>query len=335
LTQGEIPAQGVAQEEQRRKKEEIERKPKPPPVPFRIDTTGLSTSHLPPPPKRKDGADGRSPLPPTPKPKPPGLPPRLPPRQSSPPDSSSNTVVASEPDSHKGILNEGSLSRLGAAGVSVPEFGIRTTPSSASPDQSHRTANSPSQLNELQSRFSQLSSSTSPEPGNPNEGITLAQKQAALQTASSFRNDPSSISLSDARDAAGTTNDFRERHGDQIRSGWQAANKFNIKYGIADKIRSSGDVGHSQPSETANHRIEMRDNTIGEQSSSMGRKNPPPPPVKKASLVAPVQLKESTAPPVPLSSKPKPQVSSTLLFLRTIDVSILHLFCIFYLSPNG
>lgn len=276
-----------------------ETKPKPPPVPFRVDTTGLSTSHLPPPPRRKDGADGRDPAPPTLKPKPPVLPPRLPTKPSA---------AVPEPDAHKGILNQGSLNRLGAAGISVPGFDIGGAQSPTSPVQSHPTANNSAQLNELQSRFSRLSPSTLPARGSPSEGTTFAQKQAALKTASSFRNDPSSVSLSDARSAAGTVNNLRERHGDQIASRWQSANKLNNKYGISDSVRSSGDTGALQPPRTANIGIQMRDNTQGEQSPTLGKKKPPPPPAKKVGLV-PQGPSGGTPPPIPLSSKPKPQVS--------------------------
>ena len=156
------------QEAQRQTEEEAE--PKPPPVPFRADTTGLSTSHLPPPPGRKDGADGRTPTPTTAsKPKPPSLPPRLPPRPNSNPAFSPNPTytTTAEPDAHRGILNQGSLSRLAVAGVSVLGFDIETQskpplpqrpPSPSSPSRSpaprQASASNASQLNELQSRFS-------------------------------------------------------------------------------------------------------------------------------------------------------------------------------------
>jgi hypothetical protein len=327
LSRDEIQAKQQAEEEA-----EEAAKPKGPPVPFRSDTSGLSTSHLPPPPGRKDGADGRSPAPAPPgKGKPPGLPPRLPPRQNSNPTPASPppaySATTSEPDSHKGILNQGALNRLGAAGVSVPGLGIGTKgrqplppPSPASPSRSPApspaTGNNP-QLNELQSRFSRLSSSTSPQPEGPSQGTTFAQKQAALKTASSFRNDPSSVSFSDAKAAAGTANNFRERHGDQVKSGWQAANKLNTKYGIANKVGAYGGVDATQPAETASPQIEMRDNTAtppstaAPQVGALGKKKPPPPPTKRAELSGPSVGREAgPPPPIPLSSKPKPPVSS-------------------------
>ncbi|KUJ12703.1 uncharacterized protein LY89DRAFT_687673 [Mollisia scopiformis] len=314
----ELEAKEREEQEAAEREAEEAAKPKPPPVPYRANTTGLTTSHLPPPPGRKDGADGRTPA--ADKPKPPGLPPRLPPRQnsntlSSPPPSYSS---ANETDAHKGILNQGALNRLGAAGVSVPGFGIGAAktkptlppPSTTSPSRSPAPNASPvqaSQLNELQSRFSRLSSSTAPKPETQSEGTTWAQKQAALKTASSFRNDPSSVSFSDARAAASTANNFRERHGEQVKSGWQSANKLNNKYGIADKVGAYGGVSSPQTPEPDNHQIEMHDNTNDTVVAAVaGKKKPPPPPAKRTDLTN-GGSSSPAPPPVPLSSKPKPQ----------------------------
>jgi hypothetical protein len=312
------------QAEQRAKKEEAQReaeeaaKPKPPPIPYRANTTGLTTSHLPPPPGRKDGADGRTP-PPADKPKPPRLPPRLPTRQNpkpalSPPPTYNSSN--SEPESYKGILNQGALSRLGAAGVSVQGLGIggskgrQPLPPPAPTSSSRTPSNDPppaknSQLNDLQSRFSRLSSL--PKPENPSEGTSFAQKQAALKTASSFRNDPLSVSLSDARTAASTANNFRERHGEQVKSGWQSANKLNSKYGIADKVGAYSGVGNSEH-EAASPQDGTNQNALPEVAASK-KKPPPPPPAKKPQLASSTVGKEPLAPPIPMSSKPKPQVS--------------------------
>ncbi|KAI1330486.1 hypothetical protein F5Y16DRAFT_396453 [Xylariaceae sp. FL0255] len=103
------------------------------PRPYRVNTSGLSTSNLPPPPMRRDGADGRAPLPaPPPKPSststtkvvPPSLPPRLPPRSTG--NSPSPTRSTGHEDSSSGILNQSAVDRLGAAGISVAGFGIGT-----------------------------------------------------------------------------------------------------------------------------------------------------------------------------------------------------------------
>jgi hypothetical protein len=324
LSNDRIRAKQEAEEEEAERQAEEAARPKPPPVPYRADTTGLSTSHLPPPPGRKDGADGRSPAA-AEKPKPPSLPPRLPPRQNSSttssasPPPSSYGAASSEPDAHKGILNQGSLNRLGAAGVSVPGFGIggaknkQPLPppiSSRSPAPTASSANA-LQVNELQSRFSRLSSNTSPKPESPSEGTSFAQKQAALKTASSFRNDPSSVSLDDAKAAASTANNFRERHGEQVKSGWQSANKLNTQYGIADKVGAFGAAADTQAS--GSPQVEARDNTTsGSAAGLLGKKKPPPPPVKRAQLAGAGISKEvaPSPPPIPLATKPKPsQVS--------------------------
>jgi hypothetical protein len=59
----------------------------------------------------------------------------------------------------------------------------------------------------------------------------------------------------------------------------------------------------------------MRDNTIsghangGPDVSILGKKKPPPPPpVKRVGLAGPAASQEPIPPPIPLNSKPKPQV---------------------------
>lgn len=302
--------------ESRREAEEPE-EPKPPPQPYRRDTTGLNTTHLPPPPNRRDGADGRAPVPKTK----PSLPPRLPPRQTetpssyTPPPPPTYHEATLEPPVHKGILNQDSLNRLGSAGVSVPGFGIGGKVPEAGPRQplpppsrtpsssSTQPPSTNSQLNELQSRFSRFGTS-SPKEESTSQGTTWAEKQAALKTASSFKKDPSTVSFSDARNAASTANNFRERHGAQVASGLKSANSLNTKYGLTDKAASYGassrqaEIEHDHSSG-----IVMQDNTV-----SPVKKAPPPPPKKKPGLVAAVANSEGP-PPIPLASKPKPSVS--------------------------
>ena len=312
-----------AREEEEREtqaaKEAEEQEMKPPPGPFQVDTTGLSTRNLPKPPIRRVEQDASNNLTSSiagNKPKP-SLPPRLPPRQnsgastgtSSPPPSYNATVGDSS--SQAGYLNQGALNRLGAAGVSVPEFGIGKDSESRNPWQDQkppaREAQPPSSslgrlsgMNELQGRFPKMSPLSSPSE-SPSQGTSFAQKQAALKTANSFRNDPSSISLSDARNAASTANNFRERHGDQVAAGWQSANNLNKKYGVMERINSSsaGVASPSQPSfgQTAISSIPP------ESMSTEGKKKAPPPPPPKKKLVD--QATSPAPPPIPLSSKPR------------------------------
>lgn len=286
----------------------------PAPGPFRIDTTRLSTSNLPKPPVRR--VDPNTPLDSTAsiiakKPKP-SLPPRLPPRQasvdsngsSSPPPSYSATIGDGQPkDSY---LNEGALNRLGAAGVSVPGFGIgrasggnQTTQDSQSPAKNKTTPIRAPALSELNAKFSRMSSSSTP-PTSPSQGTTFAQKQAALKTASAFRNDPSSVSLSDARAAASTANNFRERHGDQVAAGVQGASNLNKKYGISNRLVGFAPTGGA----TSDQAVISPPASPAqlEQPAIEERKKPPPPPPRRpagdsARVLAP--------PPVPFSNKPK------------------------------
>jgi len=306
------------------------------PKTYTRDTTGLSTSHLPPPPGRRDGATRSSPAPTqlAIMGKPPGLPPRLPPRQkSSPIASSSPTSNAPQADPSRGILNQGALNRLGSAGVSVPGFGIGsknvsntgpTSPPLPSRDSSSSiSTTSNAQLGELQSRFSRLSSSDTPaSETTPAQGTTFAQKQAAFKTASAFRNDPSSISLTDARSAASTANNFRERHGEQVKSGYQSANKLNAKYGIADKASS---YGSKLPSEFAHVPAKNQEPVelpvvIPSPSLPGKKKPPPPPPMKRAGLSGNSVASPGIPPPIPLASKPKPSVSNPYLNSRSNSI---------------
>ncbi|TEA15545.1 hypothetical protein C8034_v011343 [Colletotrichum sidae] len=300
----------------------------PPPQPYRSDTTGLSTSHLPPPPGRKDGADGRTPTPTQSAVRPPpSLPPRLPPRT---PSSASTVASPTSPappptaSSGGGYLNQNAMNRLGAAGISVPAFGIgKTAPeppnrsnsnSPAPPARPGPLSSPPSQMNELQNRFAKLGkSSGQAATPPPTEGTTMEQKQAALRTASNFHRDPKSVSMADARSAASTFNNFRQRHGEQVAAGVKSANNLNQKYGIADKVgKYAGQVGGQQQQQ------QQTDASPGPLSpppglaSAIGKKKPPPPPPKKKPQLGgapqpPTVLGsgiEDAPPPIPLSTKP-------------------------------
>ena len=320
---------------------EAAQKPAPPPVPYRANTTGLSTTGLPKPPVRRleDGEQSATASPAT-KPKP-SLPPRLPPRQNShptanapspPPDYNSATQQQPAQDQY---LNQGALGRLGKAGVSVPGLGIgaeqgrqgspqpsnpwRTQSSSNTPSTSSPTATQSPSISGLQSRFGAMTTSptsSSPnQPPTPSQGTSFAQKQAALRTASQFRNDPSSISLSDARSSAATANNFRERHGEQVATGWKGANALNKKYDVANRFNGIPGQNDSASPAREDGPITMRDNTAtspaggdimpaspwaNEPSQSAFRKAPPPPPVKRTGTGS-----SGAPPPVPMGSKPR------------------------------
>ncbi|KND91663.1 hypothetical protein TOPH_03766 [Tolypocladium ophioglossoides CBS 100239] len=283
--------------------------------PYRVNTTGLTTDHLPPPPGRKDGADGRSPpsndssVGGTSRPGPPSLPPRLPPRGGS-----ETPQKASPSNTGNGYLNQGAVNRLGAAGVSVPGLGIgRSSPVNASSPSPPPPRPAPGagaggrghnlQVNELQYKFSKMgTSSGSTAAPSPSEGTTWAQKQAAFKTASSFHKDPSSVSLSDAKAAATTANNFRQRHGEHVAAGVNSANNFNQKYGVMDKVGAY--AGRQGQGDAATGAI---GSTVAVPGLSGKKKPPPPPPKKKPSLgssTGPVPADDSAPPPIPMSTRP-------------------------------
>lgn len=317
--------------------------PPAPPKPYRVDTTGLSTSHLPPPPGRRSGADGRDTAvstPPPPysaaaKPPPPSLPPRLPPRNgNSSPGPSPGLPAPAAPSRQTGFLNQGAVDRLGSAGVSVPGLGIgggnkqilpppppsRSGASSPAPPPppASGSGSGSGTISELQSKFSKFGgfgskSSPSPPPtqGTPAQGTTWAQKQAALKTLSDFKNNPSSVSLADARNAGSTAKNFQQRHGDDVVSGVNKANSLDQKYGVSGKVggylgNASGGSGAEAgrtPSPAQSHL-----STISNAAGLLGKKKPPPPPPpkKKPELGGnPVDTGDDDAPPpVPMSTRP-------------------------------
>lgn len=316
LSMEEIQAKQIRDEEDARAVEEAARKPPPPPIPYRADTTGLSTSNLPKPPVRRIEYMERpatAALTISAKPKP-SLPPRLPPRQNSarlqpvlPPPPSYDTATVEE--STQSYVNQGAVSRLGAAGVSVPGLGIGEGSNSSNPWKDQQspfagtTASGPSkpqglQLNELPSRFSKLStSSLKPDPAT--QGTSFAQKQAALKTASSFHKDPSAVSLADARNAASNANNFRERHGDQVASGWKSASGLNQKYGISNRLNSYTSNGSTSPVVAA---TPPPTSPLATNASPFPAKKPAPvPPPKRIGANG---SSTQAPPPVPLSSKP-------------------------------
>ncbi|KAI0969241.1 hypothetical protein F4678DRAFT_463504 [Xylaria arbuscula] len=155
-----------------------EEAPPPEPKPYRVDTTGLSTSHLPPPPRRY-GNGQQSPQPsPAARPKPaiattqpsvvaakskvpPSLPPRLPPRSGNSTPTPSPTSADAQA-ANQGHLPQGAVNRLGAAGISVPGFGIggggTASPTTQAPTLGY------SQTEELQTRFARMGTPSSSSP---------------------------------------------------------------------------------------------------------------------------------------------------------------------------
>ena len=311
LSAEEIHAQSVHEESEKRAQEEAAQKP-PPPVPYRVDTTGLPTGNLPKPPVRRiDAADPPNPhysspqaAHPSTKPKP-SLPPRLPPRDAAtptqdPPPSYTSTVKGSQAFSG---LNHGALNRLGSAGVFVPGLNIGGQSEASQGEDVNRPAESTPKptVGEQHTRFSALSTRPSASEPASAGGTSFAQKQAALKTASSFRKDPTSVSLSDAKATAATAKNFRERHGGQMASSFQTANALNQKYSVAGQLNDDTnntsvkeDVPPPSSTNDGSHSLPFNTKT----------KPPPPPPPKRGT-----RLDTESAgppPPVPLSSRPRP-----------------------------
>ncbi|KAF2469806.1 uncharacterized protein BDR25DRAFT_370455 [Lindgomyces ingoldianus] len=303
LSQEETAAKQRVQEarEAKAKIEEVANKPTP--GPYRANTTGLNTTHVPKPPTRRLSPPPTVDLTVKLKPK---LPPRLPPRQNSHPDGYTQAPPPPYSESTQGDsstpghLNQGPLERLGQAGISVPGFNIGRTASPPVPPRQNSSplhappspaanANRGPQLSELQSRFAKLSTSSS-QGQAPTTGTSLADKQTAFKTARNLRNDPSKVSLSDMKSAATTASNFRERHGEQATAGWRTASSLNQKYGIADRMNSPTTT-NAPPSTPP----------LPQSPTRWGKKPPPPPPPKKRELVP----NSSEPPPVPLGSKPK------------------------------
>ncbi|KAB8975989.1 hypothetical protein FH972_026868 [Carpinus fangiana] len=224
--------------------------------------------------------------------------PSLPPRQNSRPDvyspdpPPSYNAAVTQPGEKEGYVNQAAVSRLGQAGVNVSAFGVggQSTGQGSVAPQGHG-----GQMNELQSRFSRMKTSASPaDDAAPASGTSWAQKQAAARTASKFQKDPSSVSLSDARDAASTANNFRQRHGEQVASGWKTANSLNQRYGVSDRL--AGAQPSQAPAELA---------APPGPASAAGKKPPPPPPKKKELQTGQPEGDAGPPPPVPTSSKPR------------------------------
>lgn len=293
--------------------EEAEVKPAAPPLPYRADRTGLKTTHLLPPPVHRAIAEqstsqtaAAAQAPPKAKP---SVPPRLPSRRDQPEVASSVSSVQPPPTYDAAVqqtsvaergLNQNAVSRLGKAGISVPGFGIgESNPWKTEQSSSHTSASvttSAPQLNELQSRFAQMNSG-SPKPESvPTEGTTLAQKQAAFKTAQDFHKDPSSVTLADAKGAASTANNFRQRHQEQISAGAQKVNTWNKKFNVTGRVNDFLEKQASPAAEQPPVAPAVSPPPPDATALSNRKPPPPPPPKKPAGFNAP--------PPVPLGTKP-------------------------------
>ncbi|PNS18207.1 hypothetical protein CAC42_7576 [Sphaceloma murrayae] len=329
--------------------------PKPPPGPYRKDTTGLRTDHLPPPPVRRgtgvasppSSATSRpqiayKPSLPSPassspaKPKgPPSLPPRLPPRQSAepneytpPPPPAYNEAtsqpptpaVAQPPQSFPApssniSTNASSLHRLAGAGISVPSLGVSRSAASPPPPQSSSPASRFNQgggLSELQNRFNKLNTSNTSQAttmASPQDANTASSPMSAhniggaYNTFNKARQDPSKVSLSEAKQAATTANAVNQRYGAQIGQGISAANRFATKQGMGGQ--SGADAASNGYGESSGGGAGL----AGLANVAQKKAPPPPPPSRSGAGAGQRDAGRSGGgappPPVPMGSKPR------------------------------
>ena len=150
----------------------------------------------------------------------------------------------------------------------------------------------------------------------------MIEKQAALRTASNFHKNPSSVSFSDAKAAASTANNFRQRHGDQVAAAATSANDFRQRHSeqIGKGAQAASSLGQrfgvglgptkqgvaNQANTSQGERAEA--SPLGQFAAGLAKKKPapPPPPPKKKPGLTPVPVDDGDAPPpVPLSTRPK------------------------------
>jgi hypothetical protein len=298
LSQEEIQHAQARQQEQIRAEEEEAQKPAGPPLPYRVNTTGLNTDNLPPPPARRMHSPASSVSSASSKPVP-SVPPRIPPRMNSTPQSHPATPPPAYSPSEP-VLNQGAVSRLSNAGVSVPALGIGHGRSSSS----NTTGGAVGQtsVNELQARFSQMRTSLS---HSPSQGASPSVQGGASQP------EPSATS---------TLNNLRERHNDKIEAGKERMQEFNHKYKISQRFNNFVDEKRSantsisskqfRPPPTPPHPNQSQPSSDAtEIDAAIQRKGPPPPPPKKAAMRStPVNAPSPSSPvppPLPLSTKPQ------------------------------
>lgn len=320
LSQNQIAEQNALHQQAIEEEEKAAQMPKSPPVPYRVNTTGLSTNNLPPPPARRldspssasaASASVSAPAPASAKPKP-QLPPRVPPRNATTiPHSPSPPLpayTATLPSASQGYINPEATSRLANVGVSVPSLGIGEADASTPASSGAQGAN----INELQSRFSQM---------RTNSGSPSAAPQPHARTP---------IPSANREDALPPPQTFRERHADKIDMGKEkwggVTSRFNTfvedrKFSANANKRIPRPPGPNSPS-TSSNTITTHARATAEtpnqpttnsslEAQAQRKKAPPPPPPKRAEMRAapanasPTSSASHTPPPVPLNTKPR------------------------------
>lgn len=217
--------------------EEAEAQRSMPAGPYRVNTTGLRTDHLPPPPKRVDSpvSSGSS----NSRPKP-SLPPRLPPRNSTPvsQEPAPPPAYSPVPSAEEGYMNQGATSRLANAGVSVPALGIGDNGNGSKGSPRDTTTSSPAgqaPANELQSRFAQMRTPSNVRPApSPSQSGPPAQYH---------RNDPPPTSGG----IKSSVNNFREQHADKIDAGKQKMSGLTQRFNNPSQSSPTTQNDHNDP----------------------------------------------------------------------------------------
>ncbi|EPQ62686.1 Bgt-1016 [Blumeria graminis f. sp. tritici] len=270
---------------------DLEERKLPPPVPSRDNSSGSKPLQSTPRNFHLNGLDGeRRNSENCPEAKP-GPPPRLPPRKASSLIASS---VSDSLDLPKEISKNGpSLS----GGASIKQSCLQ---SSALARSYLSTPRNVSPLENVQSCPSTITSLTSPKSASVSEGTTFAEKRAALKTASSLRNNPSSVSFHDVKTAAGTAKSFQERHGNQVKTGLHLAQRLQGN-------RTSDEVESPQHATVAGTRLRSFDQAGSFAKTVIDRKVPPIPPRKRVNQVSPKIATNYEPPSIPIHTKPKIQ----------------------------
>lgn len=264
--------------------------PQKPPPPYRVDSTGLPTAHFRPPPVRNAAAPNTSNVA---RRSPPALPPRLPPRNSistnSPRSASSFSVAAASPP-----LTNPLPSPTRPQAVEIQPHPSKLPSSFSSP-------------------FTPAAVAATANTSTSQQGMTWAQKQSALRTASKFQKDPSSISLVDARRAISTTNNLHQQHCDQVAIGFQTARNSEDKSDEGEKAIQLTRSGSETRTHSSFSKTDVRPFAIAASSGNMSRitgainKKPPPPPPKRANISKTTlesETTDGTPPPIPTSTRP-------------------------------
>ncbi|CRG89204.1 hypothetical protein PISL3812_06240 [Talaromyces islandicus] len=294
-----------------RQAEEPQDRPAPPPLPYRANRTGLETDHLPPPPVRNDANNSVAQPVSSPNTRP-SLPPRLPARATGPQSASPPPPPYSETDGAV-HMNQGAVSRLGQAGVSVPGLGIGGMGNDHS---ATAQTNLNKQVNELQSRLGSMSISS---PGD-------SQNRAADSTngANSYGQtntySQNQERLGNSATSPGSAANIRQRGGDQFEAGKKKLNAFNEKHKITERIQSYFEKPPAPGQESAstpppppphpNHpNLSRQSSNIDVEALNKRKPPPPPPPAKKPGLQSKPMVSSSTTtpspPPLPLGTKPR------------------------------